>query len=651
MSTQPSRAFRAHPAWVGLLAAMLALIGLHVVVGTAGAAEIPAGVAVAAEPQTWVVDAVDDAMGNRWVAQATGGSDLTIVAGDTVLWQAVVGTAGQGHDLTSTDDGTPWDPPVLQTLAPGGDHETYSYTFDEPGTYTYICATHETAPMIGSITVLPSAPPDNQAPTASPMVSLSSSSAPTTASFMAHASDPDGDALTYAWDFGDATDGSDQATVPEPTYLYRDPGTYTVALSVSDGTATSVSDLQVVVGDDDEPPPVDDDALAVTATATPESGTSRAVAFGGEVTGGRDYTTGGAFQPFADGLASYPDLRGTATLLRAPGSTRTSIDVTGLKPNAAHLVHVHERACSDGNGGAHFRFDTTLPFAEANEIWLPFTSDGAGRSGLQTELSTQRAGADAVSIVIHDPDNSARRIGCVDLVRDTSPLAATWDFGDGTTATGLDPVHVYRDDGRYTATLTVDDGQAEVSDDIDVVVDAAAPETTIVRGPRGAVRSLSATFGLASNEVDSTFACRVDGAGWHPCGPTIAVGRLREGAHVLRVRATDQTGRTDATPAVRRWTVDVTEPRVQITRPGAVTRDRTPTLVARVRERQTSVVRHDLELRVDGTRVAGVRYDARTGRVTWTPRGALSRTRHVVQLVAVDAAGNRASDSWTFRVR
>jgi PKD repeat protein len=48
-------------------------------------------------------------------------------------------------------------------------------------------------------------------------------------------SDPDGDALTYAWSFGDGAPG----TGVSPTHAYTSVGTFTVTLSVNDGIATS----------------------------------------------------------------------------------------------------------------------------------------------------------------------------------------------------------------------------------------------------------------------------------------------------------------------------------------------------------------------------------------------------------------------------
>ena len=58
-------------------------------------------------------------------------------------------------------------------------------------------------------------------------------------SFRASATDPGDDRLTYTWDF--LGDGSVTATGQEVTYAYATAGTYSVNLSVFDGTDTTVT--------------------------------------------------------------------------------------------------------------------------------------------------------------------------------------------------------------------------------------------------------------------------------------------------------------------------------------------------------------------------------------------------------------------------
>lgn len=65
--------------------------------------------------------------------------------------------------------------------------------------------------------------------------------------FAPDASDPDGDALKYSWDFGDGSDGS---TAHTPVHNFASAGTYQVSLTVSDGHggSTPISHEVVVRG-------------------------------------------------------------------------------------------------------------------------------------------------------------------------------------------------------------------------------------------------------------------------------------------------------------------------------------------------------------------------------------------------------------------
>ena len=65
-----------------------------------------------------------------------------------------------------------------------------------------------------------------------------------TVNFTDTSSDADGDDLTYLWDFDDGTTNDSQ----NPVHTYIENGTYTVTLTVNDGTEESVSTKTIIVG-------------------------------------------------------------------------------------------------------------------------------------------------------------------------------------------------------------------------------------------------------------------------------------------------------------------------------------------------------------------------------------------------------------------
>jgi large repetitive protein len=113
-------------------------------------------------------------------------------------------------------------------------------------------------------------------------------------------------------------------------------------------------------------------------------------------------------------------------------------------------------------------------------------------------------------------------------------------------------------EGPHAVTATAETpfgGTSPVSNTQPFTVDTVAPDTLVVEGPggpSGRTTSRTADFEYHSTEQGSTFECSLDGGAWAPCQDRYTVG---VGDHVLRVRAVDGVGNTDATPAEYRWTV------------------------------------------------------------------------------------------------
>jgi Bacterial Ig-like domain len=129
-----------------------------------------------------------------------------------------------------------------------------------------------------------------------------------------------------------------------------------------------------------------------------------------------------------------------------------------------------------------------------------------------------------------------------------------------------------------------------VDNDCDGVVDEPGepcgdprpPDTAIDTGPNSLTSSTSASFTFASSEVGSTFECSLDGAKFAACNPenntltSKAYDNLDDGEHTFSVRARDQGGFADPTPASYAWTVDTSAPAVESVVPAEGATDVSP---------------------------------------------------------------------------
>jgi hypothetical protein len=89
-------------------------------------------------------------------------------------------------------------------------------------------------------------------------------------------------------------------------------------------------------------------------------------------------------------------------------------------------------------------------------------------------------------------------------------------------------------------------------------VDRQVPDTTLLDGPAEGSSSPDgvATFTFASPESGVAFECRLDGAAFAPCASPKRLEGIPNGDHTFEVRAVDQAGNQDATPATRSWRVN-----------------------------------------------------------------------------------------------
>ncbi len=75
------------------------------------------------------------------------------------------------------------------------------------------------------------------------------------------------------------------------------------------------------------------------------------------------------------------------------------------------------------------------------------------------------------------------------------------------------------------------------------------PQTRITRGPRRKGRDRTPTFRFAADEGDVRFECKLDGKPFRSCRSPFTSRKLAPGRHVFQVRARDDAGQLDPSPA------------------------------------------------------------------------------------------------------
>jgi hypothetical protein len=136
-------------------------------------------------------------------------------------------------------------------------------------------------------------------------------------------------------------------------------------------------------------------------------------------------------------------------------------------------------------------------------------------------------------------------------------------------------------------------------------------------------------------------------------GQTVVHRFTEPGTYTATVTATDEDGNSAsdevAVTVTAPQSVDTGRPTVAPVSPRGRVKDRTPRVVAIVRDSGSGVDGGGITVKVDGKRLRFT-YDEQRGRVVAAVRKALKPGLHRVKVVAVDRAGNRTVRRWSFRV-
>ena len=222
--------------------------------------------------------------------------------------------------------------------------------------------------------------------------------------------DPDGNIVSYSWDFGDGTTASG-VTVH---HSYPENGVYAVTLKVVDNEGL-VGNSVTIQRVENQPP-----VASLTEAASIING-QETVAFDASPSYDLDGTIVTYTWNFGDGTAAT----GITTTHSYTGSGFYNVTLSVSDDDGATDEYVHSIQVTN--------VDITPPSASIT-------------------VTTETGNIDET--ISFDGSKSYKSDGSI--------VSYSWDFGDGTTATGVKVDHSYKDNGVYTVTLTIIDDEGAI---------------------------------------------------------------------------------------------------------------------------------------------------------------------------------------------
>jgi PKD repeat protein len=398
--------------------------------------------------------------------------------------------------------------------------------------------------------------------------------------------DVDGTIVSYSWSFGDGNTGSGV----NASHSYVDNGVYTVTLTVTDDDgATGSKTASITVKNR---PPVADINTATTILDKEEI-----VTFNASESYDPDGTIVSYLWNFGDGTTatgvtashSYPASGEYTVKLTvtdndgATGSTTVTKTVRNQPPLASFTESAH-RVDTDET----IFFDATASYDPDGTIVSYSWNFGDGTTGIGVTVqhSYSQDGTYTVTLTVTDNDGATDTAEATKTVLNRSPVASftesahtvntdetiffdatasydpdgtivkyQWNFGDGTTATGVTVSHAYADNGSYTVTLTVtdNDGATDSADDTKTVVNTPPVASFTESAHRVDTDETIFFDATASYDLDGTIVSYSWDFGDGTTGNGVEVEHAYDddGIYTVTLTVTDDDGATDTAEATK----------------------------------------------------------------------------------------------------
>ena len=352
--------------------------------------------------------------------------------------------------------------------------------------------------------------------------------------------------------------------------------TGTVHFTSTDGVATLPSDTTLVSGTGTFTPTLNTGgSQTITATDTvnaPFTGTSNAIAVPPTVTAvsvpANAAYRAGLVLSFTATFSENVTITGTdSTLGLIIGSTPRTAAFVSKTANSVTYSYTILAGETDTDGitvGALTLNTTTIQDAATNSANVSLTGVVPSTAGVIIDTTApdtsititppNPSGSASASFNFSGNDGAGSGIASFECNLDGSPFTACTS---PKTYTGLS-------NGFHTFKVRAIDSAGNVDPTpatFTWVIDTTPPDTAISSGPPNPSFDSSASFSFTGTDTSGSgvarFECDLDGGGFNTAASPITFSNLVDGSHTFQVRAIDDAGNIDPTPASYTWIVNV----------------------------------------------------------------------------------------------